>query len=166
MITITASWSRKMPGPVDFSSVQAQASIQIEAGSIAEVPQRAREAFALVEQAVDEQLRQDRTHVSRTTPAPDAAPPMSTPSSTSNHGPSTTTPAPNASRSYQRTGRKVALVTPSQLGLIDRLLRETKTDANGVLQHYQIGAMDRISCKDASELIDELKARQQDAART
>lgn len=166
MIVLSASWSRKMPGPVDFSSVQAQASIQLEAGSIAEIPQRAREAFALVEQAVNEQLRQDHVQIAPPSSAPDRAQSEPMLILGSNSGPSAFVPAPSSTRSYQRTGRKVALVTPSQLGLIDRLLVETKTDANAVLQYYQISVLDQISCKDASALIDELKARQNGAART
>ena len=160
-IAINASMSKKIKlEGHDYASQQASITITGEVTDLTKVGEEAARLLKLAESAVDAQLHLTAAPAVITGPAP------STPGSTSNPGPSTSNPAPNASRAYQRTGRKVALVTQSQLGLIDRLMRETKTDANGVLQHYQIGAMDRISCKDASELIDELKARQKDAART
>ena len=157
MIVLSACWSRKMPGPVDFSSMQAQVSIQIEVGSITEIPQRAREAFALVENAVDEQLGQSRAQIAPSAPASGASPVAVTrPPATNAHQSSST--QPSATRRYQSTRK--ALVTPAQLGLIDRLLHETNTDPNAVMLHYQVSSLDQMTCKNSSALIDELKARQ------
>ena len=155
MITLTAHWARKMPGPVDFSSVQAQASIQIEVGSIAEVPQRAREAFALVEQAVDEQLRHDRIQ------AP-AAPPATTPApaGTPNTARPSTSPNPTAARSAPSSNRRApAAVTDSQLRFIDKLIAQTGTSVEAILAHHQVGTLRDLSCKVAAGLIDELKSK-------
>ena len=158
MIVLSACWSRKMPGPVDFSSMQAQVSIQIEVGSITEIPQRAREAFALVENAVDEQLGQSRAQIVPSAAASGASPVAVTrPPATYAHQSSST--QPSATRRYQST-RKVALVSPSQLRLIEYLLQDTHTDTNAVMNHYAVNALDQLPCKDASALIDELKKRQ------
>lgn len=159
-IAINASLSKKiqLPGH-DYASQQASITITGEVTDLAKVGDEAVRLLKLAESAVDAQLHLTGAPVSNITPVSPKH------ISASNPGPNAATPAPSATRGYQRTGRKVALATPSQLGLIDRLLRETKTDVNAVLQHYQIGGMDQISCKDASELIDELKARQKDAAR-
>jgi hypothetical protein len=152
--------SKKVPGPQDFSSIQASCSLEGECSIGQDPTAETARLFAQAESAVDAQLK---LTAAPTTPI---APPSSTPIPTSNHGPTTSVPTPNSTRGYQRTGRKVALATPSQLGLIDRLLRETNTNVNAVLNHYQVGSLDQIACKDVSALIDELKARQSGAART
>ena len=152
--------SKKIPGPQEYSSIQASCSLEGECSVGQDPNAETARLFAQAESAVDTQLK---LTLAPTTPI---APTPSTPIPTSNHGPTTSAPAPTATRGYQRTGRKVALATPSQLGLIDRLLRETNTNANAVLNHYQVGSLDQIACKDASILIDELKALQSGAVRT
>lgn len=144
-IKLVINISKKIPGPTDYSSVQASCSIEGELIIGQDAGTECARLYSQAESAVDAQL-----HLT-------AAPAINT--TTSNSGP-TSAPAPSATRSYPRTGRQVALVTPSQLGLINRLLDETNTDANAVMLHYQVSSLNQMTCKNSSALIDELKARQ------
>jgi hypothetical protein len=135
--------SKKIPGPSAYSSIQASCSIDTELAAGQDPTAEAAHLYAQAEAAVDCQLG-------------------IAPASTSHPSP---TPAPvtmatsSASRPYTRPPRRGALVTPAQLRLIDQLLRDTRTDAGAVLQHFGVTAIDQIACKDASALIDDLKSR-------
>jgi hypothetical protein len=69
-------------------------------------------------------------------------------------------PDPGAqSRPYRPQGRRApAPVTQSQLAYLGRLLEETRTPLDPILETYQIGALADLSCRQAAELIDQLKA--------
>jgi hypothetical protein len=154
-IAINASLSKKiqLPGH-DYASQQASITITGEVTDLTKVGDEAARLLKLAESAVDAQLHLTASKAITTEPT------HSAPISASNSRPSTSALAPNATRAYPRTGRKVALISPAQLGLIDRLLHETNTDANAVMLHYQVSSLDQMTCKNSSALIDELKARQ------
>lgn len=138
--------SKKVPGPSEYSSVQASCSIEGELSSHQDFVVESARLYQQAESAVDRQLGI----------APAAV--------IGNQRPSTS-PAPTsmatsaASRPYTRPARRGALVTPAQLRLIDQLLRDTRTDVGAVLQHFGVSALDQIGCKDGSALIDDLKGR-------
>lgn len=135
--------SKKVPGPSDYSSVQASCSIDAELATGQDPTAEAARLYAQAEAAVDRQLGIIPASTSHPSPTP---PPTSMATST-------------ASRPYTRPPRRGALATPAQLRLIDQLLRDTRTDPGAVLQHFGVAALDQIPCKDASALIDDLKSR-------
>lgn len=128
--------SKKVPGPTDYSSVQASCSIEGELAPNQDPVAESARLYHQAEAAVDRQLG--------LTQAP------STPRGSVSLAPS------SASQPYSRppTG-----VTPAQRLLIDQLLRDTKIDPTAVLQHFGITSLDYLTCKQASALIDDLKAR-------
>jgi hypothetical protein len=154
MITVSAHWARKLPGPVDFSSIQAQASVQIEAGSIADVPQRAREAFALVQQAVEEQLRQGN-------PAPPSGSHHSTVASPATSLiVNTAAPSPSRPTSYPSgNGRRSSSPSSAaQHRLLRMLLDRTPGAIDRILAEHRVASIEALSSRAASAVIDQLKA--------
>lgn len=148
-ITIQAQLAKKVPIPgADYSSQQASITITAECSDPSQVVSEAQRLYALAEQAVDAQLA-GKGHaappaVSSTTTKPVAASP-------------TPVPPARASRPYAGNHRQPAPVTDSQLRFLDRLIRDTGTDPNAILQQHQIGSLRDLSCKAAAGLIDELK---------
>lgn len=136
--------SKKIPGPSDFSSVQASCSIEGELASNQDPVAESARLYAQAEAAVDRQLGLAATPSAAVTTQPRGTTSMATSA---------------ASQPYTRPARRSATVTPAQLRLIDQLLRDTRTDAGAVLQHYKITSLDQLTCKDASALIDDLKSR-------
>lgn len=133
--------SKKVPGPAEFSSIQASCSIEGELANGQDPIAESGRLYAQAEAAVDLQLG--------LIPAVNATPRKSTSMATS-----------SASQPYTRPARRgAATATPAQLRLIDQLLQATRTDPAAVLQHFGVTALDQIPCKDASALIDDLKAR-------
>jgi hypothetical protein len=149
-ITIAANLSKKLPIPgADFSSQQASITITAECTDPSQVVAEAKRLYALAEQAVDAQLAA-KVHTVHTQPAATVASPAPLPPPT---------PAqPRASRPYANSARRTpAPVTDSQLRFLDRLIQDTGTDPNTILQRHQIGSLRDLSCKAAAGLIDELK---------
>lgn len=133
--------SKKVPGPAEFSSVQASCSIEGELAAGQDPIAESSRLYAQAEAAVDRQLG--------LIPAAGPTPRTTTSMATS-----------SASQPYTRPARRgAATATPAQLRLIDQLLQATRTEPAAVLQHFGVTALDQISCKDASALIDNLKAR-------
>lgn len=137
--------SKKVPGPTDYSSVQASCSIDSDLSVGQDPAAEAARLYAQAEAAVDRQLGIAPASVATSHPTSAPSPASMATSS--------------ASRPYTRPPRRGALVTPAQLRLIDQLLRETRTDPGAVLQHFGVGSLDLLSCKDGSALIDDLKSR-------
>lgn len=153
-IAISANVSKKiqLPGH-DYASQQASITITGEVTDVTKVGEEAARLFGVAEAAVDSQLR-----LIDDTRRPVPAAPSSAQSQQASR-PGSSAPAPSASRGYSRPGRRVAPVSSSQLGLINRLLTETRTDASVVLNQHHIGALADLSCSAASALIDELKTQ-------
>lgn len=154
-ISISTNLSKKVPIPgANYSSQQASITITAECSDPSQVVAEAQRLYALAEQAVDAQLAAKGPIVH---PAP-AVPVRPGPVQAQQTQPSA--PA-RTSRPYTSAGsgtrRPPAPVTDSQLRFLDRLIRETGTDPNVILQQHQIGSLRDLSCKVAAELIDELK---------
>jgi hypothetical protein len=151
-IAITANLAKKVPiSDTDFSSLHASISITAEVTDLNQVVAEAKRLYALAEQAVDAQLAANMHAVHQPPAAPQA-----TPTATATQA----MPAqPRASRPYPNTTRRApAPITDSQLRFLDRLIRETGTDPNTILQQHQIGSLRDLSCKAASQLLDELRS--------
>ena len=156
-ITIQAQLAKKLPIPgSQFSSQQASITITAEVTDLNQVVAEAQRLYDLAEQAVDAQLSQS--------PAPQAAlpqgPSTSAPSASPAQRPATSQPTAT-SQPYRGSGhqqrRGPAPVTDSQMRFLDRLIQQTGTSVQAILQQHQIGALRDLSCKAAAGLIDELK---------
>ena len=146
-IAIAAQVAKKVPIPgTEFASRQASITITAEVVDLSQVAAQARSLYALAEQAVDAQL--GLPTAVQTNPAPPSTP-----------GPSSYAPRPSQGHPTPSRSRRPAPVTDSQLRLIDKLIQDTGTNVQAVLQHHRIQALAELTCKDASALIDDLKQR-------
>lgn len=137
--------SKKIPGPQEFSSVQASCTIEGEIAAGQHPAEEAAKLYAQSEAAVDRQLG-----LAGAVPAPPPASPGATPAAA---------PAPipsSPSRPYRRTAP--APITASQLRFLQRLIDQTRTPVAAILARFQVGGLEHLSCKDAAHLIDEIKA--------
>jgi hypothetical protein len=141
--------SKKIPGPTDYSSIQASCSIEGDLDPSQDLVAASARLYAQAEAAVDRQLGLSAPATTAATAAARGPQP---------HSPSLATSS--ASQPYIRPARRPPTsVTPAQLRLIDQLLRDSRTDPAAVLQHFGVTALEQLACKDASALIDDLKAR-------
>ncbi len=136
-IKLVVNISKKIPGPSDYSSVQASCSIEGELPAGQNPNVEAARLFSQAEAAVNQQLTSK--------PANFAGPAQA-------WTPPTATPQPTSQR------RTVAPVTDSQLRFITRLLDSGKGSLNAILAQHQVGDLRDLSCKAAAGLIDTLKA--------
>jgi hypothetical protein len=175
-ITIQAQLAKKVPIPgTDYSSQQASITITAEVSDLNQVVTEAQRLYALAEQAVDQQLAGPASSQSipaspsspafSAAPAPapaslststDITPTGSNPARSPTARPATTGPrAPQPYRGVHRRGP--APVTDSQLRFLKRLIDQSRAPLAGIFQQYQIGDLAQLSCRDAAQLIDELK---------
>ncbi len=139
--------SKMIPGPHEYSSIQASCSLEGDCSAGQDPVAEAQRLYGLAQQAVDAQLGiTTRPTQPQATPTASSQPRPSTYTSRS-----TTQPAPPS------RARRPAPVTDSQLRLIDRLLRESNTDPAAILRHHNVQAFGDLSCKQASQVIDDLK---------
>lgn len=147
-ITIQAQLAKRMPiTGIDYSSQQASINISAEVTDLTQVVAEAQRLYAIAEQAVDAQLN-------RQAPAqPQPAKPVAAPIQAQ--------PRQGISPPYRSNGqrRQPAPVTDSQLRFLKRLIDQTKAAVPAILDQYQVGSLDQLSCRDAAGLIDELKGQ-------
>jgi len=147
-ITIAANLAKKLPIPgSQFSSQQASITISAEVTDLTQVVAEAQRIYAIAEQAVDAQLNRQAV-----TP-PQSVKPAATPIQAQ--------PRQGISQPYRSNGqrRQPAPVTDSQLRFLKRLIDQTKSAVPAILDQYQVGSLDQLSCRDAAGLIDELKGQ-------
>ena len=162
-LKIIVTIAKKVPiSGITFASSSAACTLEGEISVGQDPHQEAARLYQQAEKAVDGQLG---ILVNKPASVPVAVTPSAVRTSAPDPALSAVQSVPSAlTRPYPK--RRTPLVTMSQLALIERLLRETKTDGDAVLAHYQCGALNQLSCRDASELIDEMKARQTGAVRS
>lgn len=144
-ISIAANLSKKLPIPgSDYSSQQASITITAEVSDLTQVAAEAQKLYRIAEAAVDAQLASSPGD--QPAPAPSARP-----------GP--TAQPRQGSQPYRSTGQRrgPAPITDSQLKYVQRLIDQTKASLPAILQQYQVGGIDQLSCRAAAQLIDELK---------
>lgn len=156
-ITINASLAKKIPLPDrEYASQQASITINGEVGDPSQVAAEAIRLFTLAEAAVDAQLGLLR---------PSAGPADAGPASSAGSPGPGMSRAPTAGTSRAAPPRSLngrrsaAPISPAQLSLIDRLVRESRTDPTALAHHYQVEALSQLTCRQASAVIDELKTR-------
>lgn len=129
--------AKKIPGPEEYSSVQASCSLEGELLPNQDAGPEAARLFAAAEQAVDRQLGVSGEPVSTPT-APVVA-------------------AATASAPPRHTARPTLAATDSQLRLLRRLVNGNRILLGEVLAEHQVGQLEELSIRQASQLIDRLK---------
>jgi hypothetical protein len=141
-ITIAANLSKKLPIPgSDYSSQQASITITAEVTDLNQVMAEAQKLYGIAEQAVDAQL---------------AGKPIQT---SNHHTPGPVAQPSQSSAPYRNNQRRTqAPITESQLRFLKRLIDQTKAPIAGIFNQYQVGDLSQLSCRDAANLISELKS--------
>ncbi len=148
-ITIAANLSKKVPiVGTDYSSQSASITITAEVTDLNQVAAEAQKLYRIAEQAVDAQLAGTQPQA---TTQPSASPPVQ--ANTPTRSPS------QGSQPYRGNGqrRQPAPVTDSQMRFLKRLIDQSKASVPAILNQFQIGDLSQLSCRDAAQLIDELK---------
>ena len=144
--------SKKIPiEGLDFSSVSASCTVEAEIADLAAVPAQARALYVQAEAAVDQQLRLTPQGLSIASAAP----------TTPNSVPPPAATRPSSPPPYRSGGQRrgPAPITDAQLRFLDRLIKDTGTDPNGIIQQHQIGSLRELTAAAASGLIDSLRGQ-------
>ena len=178
MIKISANLSKKVPLPgVEYSSQQFGAAMEIEV-SDADQPEaihgRIRDLYALLSQSVDEQIAGAAQQPGngyqapaanvvpiRTQPVQSAPPPVQQrPAYTNGNGRNRIAAATtNGNGTSNGTGRRVT-ATEAQAKCIYAICKAQGLDMISVLADYNVADVHDLHVRDASKLIDQLKASQ------
>lgn len=139
--------SKKVPGPIDFSSVQASCSIEGELVAGQDPVAETTRLYAQAEAAVDRQLG-----IAESSQVFAPARSGSTPSTSSQ--PPLTAPRPVPSSGQRRAP---ALISPAQIRYLRQLLDQAHGALPRVLADHQIATIEQLTSRAASVLIDRLK---------
>ncbi len=146
-ITIAANLSKKVPIiGTGYSSQSASITISAEVSDLSQVAAEAQKIYRIAEAAVDAQLAGTQPQA---TTQPSASPPVQA-------NPARPT---QASQPYRGNGqrRQPAPVTDSQMRFLKRLIDQSKASVPAILNQFHVGDLSQLSCRDAAQLIDELK---------
>lgn len=139
--------SKKIPGPREYSSVQSSVSIEGELSAGQDPVVEAARLQAQAQQAVDQFL--GIASVPRSTPQQASESP--------NTAPTRPTPSP---QSYRVGGqrRPPAPCSPAQVRYLRQLIDQGGHDAVAFCNRFNVSTIEEIRSRDASSLIDELRA--------
>lgn len=161
MIKISAHISKKLPLPgFEYSSQSFSAGLEVEA-SDADLPeaikQKVQQLYALLEESVNAQIAAaTEAHGQPAGELPQPRAPRIPPANGGNgHG--------NGQRG-SRSGQTVP-ATVAQCKAIKAIVGERGLDLAAVLAPYRVNGPEELTIRDASKLIDELKARKGNGAR-
>lgn len=154
MIRLSANLSKKVPLPgVQFSSQQYGAAMEIEVGD-GDKPEaiqaRIRELYSMLSNAIDEQINgAPASQIRPTSPPSEAAPRIGNGHSQAN------------GRTGRATGngRRVT-ATEAQCRAIHAICKSQGVDVNTILPDYNVTRVEDLNVRDASRLIDDLNAPQ------
>lgn len=160
--------AKKIPGPQEFSSVQASCSLEGELAAGQDPATEFARLFAQAEAGVDAQLGLAPAR-STPPPAPNPAPVTSPATPVQPFQPqpgraAANFPRPPSQPGYRNNGggqhqrRGPAPVTDSQLRFLDRLIQQAGANVAEICSQQRVGSLNDLSCKAAAELIDRLKA--------
>ena len=149
-IRIVINISKKQLGLTDYSSIQASCSIEREIAHGEDILTAAADLQAQAEAAVDQQLARG----SAPTPPPSQLV-TGRPGQTANTPARAATPPPRPSGHGRRAPTRA---TPSQLGLLQRLIGDNQSQVIAICQHHQVQELAALTVAQASEVIDTLKA--------
>lgn len=149
MLKLIIQIAKKVQGNSDYSSIQASVTIERELAHGEDVLGAAAVLQAQAEASVDRQLGlAPVAPVATTPPAPVHA------GSSANMG----TRAGPAPRPPTGSRRAPTRATPSQLGLLQRLIGDNQPQVVAICQHHRVQQLSDLSVAQASEVIDTLKA--------
>jgi len=148
-IKLLINLSKKVPGPTDYSSIQASCSIEGELLVGQDTAAECARLYAQAEAAVDRQLgitagKPDPAHV-----------PTPLPASTANSQP----PQPSGRSQYPSSGarRAQASISAAQLRFLRQLCDRTPGAIDRILADHRIGQLEDLTSRSASAVIDSLK---------
>ena len=153
MLKISAHISKKVPLPErQYSSQQFGASLEIEVSDASkpeDVQQRLRQLYSIISKTIDEQISQASNGSSKPAAASAAARPNGN-GGTSGHTAAATTAA------QPRNG---AMATQAQQRAIHALSKRAGLDVGAAVSEHGVSDPAALSVRQASTLIDSLKAR-------
>ncbi len=148
-LKIVINISKKVPGPIDFSSVQASCSIEGEIAAGQDPVAEAARLYAQAEAAVDRQLG--------ITSAPAASSTASTPDRSTTPATSQASASPGRSPSVPGHRRGPSPISPAQLRYLRQLLDQHPAALPLILADHQVAGVELLSSRAASAVIDRLK---------
>ena len=142
--------SKKIPGPTDYSSVQASCSIEGELIVGQDAGPECARLYAQAEAAVDRQLG-----IARSSPAASPVPAPIAPVASPQPSPSSSRPT-----AYPSSGgrRAPAGISAAQLRFLRQLCDRTPGAIDRILEEHRIASIEALSSRAASAVIDQLKA--------
>jgi len=146
---IVINISKKVPGPTNYSSIQASCSIEREIAHGENILTAAADLQAQAEEAVDQQLARGSAPTQPSTSF------VTSRNNQTANAPRTATPPPRPSGHGRRAPTRA---TPSQLGLLQRLVGDNQSQTIAICQHHQVQQLSDLSVAQASDVIDTLKA--------
>jgi hypothetical protein len=154
-LKLLVALSKKVPGPLDFSSIQASCSIEGELSTGQDAAAEAARLYAQAELAVDRQLGIGRPHSVPLQPA--AAPPFHAPPSPS--PPLSASPAAGTTHYPSSGGRRApSLISAAQGRFLRQLLERNPGAHERILAEHRIPSIDALTSRTASLIIDQIKA--------
>lgn len=166
MLKLSCHVSKKLPVPGrDFSSQSFACGIEAELADAADVPAlkaKAEELFSLVQRAVEDEIAKASAAAAHETAAE--------PEGWNGHAQAVpaagarvprTPPANGGNGHGQRSNRRGQMVpaTAAQIRAIKGIAAEQELDLAAVLAPFQVNSPAELTIRDASRLIDDLKAR-------
>lgn len=151
-IAINASLSKKIPLPGhEYASHQVSITITGEVTDLARVPEEAARLLALAEVSVDQKLGLAPSTTSAEKPSPVSS---SAPSPKLRSGPAQSSPV-----SYPSSGgrRAPAVISAAQLRFLRQLCERNPGAFDRIAADHKIGALEELSSRVASGVIDQLK---------
>jgi hypothetical protein len=151
MLRLSASLSKKVPQPqVQFSSISFSASIEQECADMApdNIQAQMRKIYFLLNQAVDEQIAAVHKGAA------------STGTASSSRSSATATSAATARRAPANGNGRRVYISDAQKRAIHSISKGLGVTIDQVLSEHGIADINQLSIRDASTLIDQLKARQ------
>ena len=143
--------SKKIPGPVEYSSVQASCSIESEIAMGQDAAAESARLYGQAESAVDRQLG-----ILAPVPTPVHVSPSPPPSPSFGSRPYTASGAVPYPSSGAR--RAPAPISAAQIRFLRQLLDRTSGAQERILAEHRVASIEALSSRAASGIIDQLKA--------
>jgi hypothetical protein len=160
-IKLSGSITRKVPiTGIEYSSQSFGGALEIEltTDDPAEIRRKLHELYVSLSSAIDNEIAEAQAN----TGAPAATPPRTLPARAAS---ATTAPAPAANGYLRRNGSgnghsRVTQATAAQQRAIFAICRNMNIDPAQVLAEFNVADVAQLNVRDASRVIDDLKARQ------
>jgi len=164
MIKIAATISKKIPLPgIDYSSQSYGASMEVEisdADKPEAIKQRINELYGLLSQTIDEQLSGSAPQQRNSTAVVQQAPVRALPAPVPQQPQPRTYNGQNRLSKIANGNGRVVVATQAQCRAIFAISKAQGLDLAAVLANYNVTDASQLHVKDASQLIDQLKASQ------